>query len=334
MDEIDRLARETGFSGAVQVGDWQAAYGEADRAHGVANTTATRFGIASGSKGMTALAVMGLVGDGILALDTTARSLLGADLPLIDDAVTVEQLLAHRSGIGDYLDEEAEADIDDYVLTRPVHELDTTEAFLPMLDGFGQKFPPDERFAYCNGGYVVLALLAERATGVGYHDLVRQRVLIPAGMDHTDFLRSDRLPGDAATGYLQDGRTNVFHLPVLATGDGGLHSTLEDISSFWAALFEGRILPREVVDQMIEPRSDVPAEKMRYGLGFWRDPDGPGVRLTGYDAGVSFMTRHDPTTGRTWTVMSNTSEGAWRMAHALIAADPTPSDAPRPATRQ
>ena len=36
----------------------------------------------------------------------TARSVLGADLPLIDDDVTIEHLLAHRSGIGDYLDED------------------------------------------------------------------------------------------------------------------------------------------------------------------------------------------------------------------------------------
>ena len=49
---------------------------------------------------------MSLVEDGSLALDTTARSVLGDDLPLIDGAVTVEHLLAHRSGIGDYLDED------------------------------------------------------------------------------------------------------------------------------------------------------------------------------------------------------------------------------------
>jgi CubicO group peptidase (beta-lactamase class C family) len=318
VDDLDRLARETGFSGAIQVGEWKAAYAEADRAHGIANTTSTRFGLASGSKAMTALVVMQLVGDGTLTLDTTARSLLASDLPLIDERVTVEHLLGHRSGIGDYLDEELEGDIDDYVLTRPVHELDTTEAFVPMLDGFAQKFTPDERFAYCNGGFVVLALLAERASGTGYHDLVRQHVLAPAGMEHSDFLRSDRLPGDAAIGYLKDGRSNLFNLPVLATGDGGLHSTLDDIATFWRALFDGSIVPRETVDLMVRPRSDVPGEKMRYGLGFWLDPDGLGVRLTGYDAGVSFMSRHDPTNGDLWTVMSNTSEGAWPLAYRLI----------------
>jgi CubicO group peptidase (beta-lactamase class C family) len=317
VDDVDSIAQETGFSGAIQVGDWKAAYGEADRTHRLDNTTTTRFAIASGSKGMTALAVMSLVVDGSLSLDTSARSLLGADLPLVDNAVTVEHLLAHRSGIGDYLDEEADGDIDDYAMARPVHELDTTEAFVPLLDGFPQKFAPGTSFSYCNGGFVVLALLAERASQTSYHDLVRARVLEPAGMVDSGFLRSDDLPGDAAIGYLAIGRTNVFHLPVLGNGDGGLYSTLADIDGFWKALFAGRIVPRQVVDEMVRPRSDVPDEKARYGLGFWLDPYGPEVSLTGYDAGVSFRSVHHPKTGRTWTVMANTSEGAWPISRAL-----------------
>jgi CubicO group peptidase (beta-lactamase class C family) len=50
--------------------------------------------------------VVSLIEEGQLKMSTTARSVLGMDLPLIDDEVTVEHLLAHRSGIGDYFDEE------------------------------------------------------------------------------------------------------------------------------------------------------------------------------------------------------------------------------------
>ncbi len=317
MDELDRIAKETGFSGAVQVGDWKAGYGVADRAHHIANTPTTRFAIASGSKGMTALAVMCLVTDGSLSLETTARSLLGADLPLVDDAVTVEHLLAHRSGIGDYLDEEADGDIDDYAMARPVHELDNTEAFVPLLGGFAQKFAPGSAFSYCNGGFMVLALLAERASGTPFHELVRTRVLAPAGMVSSDFLRSDDLPGDAALGYLKDGRSNVFHLPVLGNGDGGLYSTLEDLERFWRALLDGLIVPATVVEELVRPRSEAPEEHARYGLGFWLDAAGPEISLIGYDAGVSFRSVHHPGTGRTWTVMANTSEGAWPISRAL-----------------
>ena len=56
---------------------------------------------------------MSLVERDELGMDTTARSLLGPDLPLIDDGVTAEHLLAHRSGIGDYLDEDELDDSND-----------------------------------------------------------------------------------------------------------------------------------------------------------------------------------------------------------------------------
>ena len=59
------------------------------------------------------------------------------------------------------------------------------------------------------------------------------------------FLRSDELPGRAALGYLSPEpclRTNVLHLPVRGSGDGGIYSTAADLSSFWQALFAGRIV--------------------------------------------------------------------------------------------
>jgi CubicO group peptidase (beta-lactamase class C family) len=320
-DAIDACAAETQFSGVVQVDrgsdtEVARAYGDADRAHGVPNRLDTQFAMGSGSKAFTALAVMSLVESGALALTTTARALLGDDLPLIDDRVTVEDLLGHRSGIGDYLEEEGAGDITDYVTPVPVHTLVTTEDFLTVLDGDPTNFPPGEQFSYCNGGFVVLALLAERASGVAYHDLVTERVLAPAGLVDTAFFRTDELPGRAARAYLAaDGlRTNVLHLPVCATGDGNAFTTAADVRTFWAALFAGRIVPPARVAEMVAPRSDAPEDSARYGLGFWLDEDGDGVRLEGYDAGISFRTRHDPTTGLTWTVLANWSDGAWPVA--------------------
>jgi CubicO group peptidase (beta-lactamase class C family) len=321
---VEELARQEEFSGVVRIEragtvEVDAAYGWAHRGWRIANTPETRFALASGNKGFTALVVMSLVEDGTLSLTTTARSLLGDDLPLIDDRVTVEHLLAHRSGIGDYLDEEAGYDIDDYMMGA-VHELVTTEDFLPRLDGFPTSFEPGERFAYNNGGYVVLALLAERASGIGYHELVEERVCRPAAMLDTAFLRSDELPGGVALGYLGiDGvsRTNVFHLPVRGNGDGGIYSTTTDLSSFWSALFAGRIVARDTVAEMVRPRSEYLDEDRRYGLGFWMFDAGDAVFLGGYDAGVSFRSVHDPSQALTWTVISNTSEGAWAIVRLL-----------------
>ena len=320
---MDGAAEQSGFSGVVRVdrsGSMKlcSAYGLADRAHEIRNTAETLFATASGAKTLTALAVMSLVERGTLELGTTARSLLGDDLPLIAGDVTVEHLLAHRSGIGDYLDEDAN-DVRDYVLAVPVHELATTEQYLPALDGHETVFPAGARFSYNNAGYVVLALMAERATGVEFHDLVRTLVCEPAGMTDTAFLRSDELPGRTALGYLDvDGpRTNVFHLPVRGSGDGGVYSTAADISALWGALFAGRVVPPRRLAEMVRPRSDWPEESRRYGLGFHLHATGDGVWLEGYDAGVSFTSLRQHTSGITFTVISNWSDGAWPIVRLL-----------------
>jgi CubicO group peptidase (beta-lactamase class C family) len=245
------------------------AYGLAHRGHGVANTSQTRFALASGAKGFTALAVMSLVEEGVLSLSTTARSLLGADLPLIDDGVTVEQLLAHTSGIGDYLDEEAGGDVLDYAMSIPVHLLSEPEGYLPALDGFPSKAAPGEQWAYNNSAYAVLAVLAERASGTSYYDLVHTRVCTPAGLRNTEFLRSDQLDGSAAIGYLQPSglQTNVLHLPVRGTGDGGIYSTLADMHLLWSAFADGRIVALSTIAEMVRLRPTPTDQDDDYGLG-------------------------------------------------------------------
>jgi CubicO group peptidase (beta-lactamase class C family) len=324
QDAVDPLADRTRFSGVVRVDrsgniELAKAYGLADRGHEISNTIDTQFAIASGTKGLTALAVVSLIEEGSLDLTTTARSVLAGDLPLIGDDVTIEHLLSHRSGIGDYLDEDAPYKITDYLMPVPVHELATTEGYLAVLRGHGTAFPPDERFAYCNGGYVVLALIAERTSSEPFHELVRRRVCEPAGMSDTEFLRSDELPGRAALGYLTvDGsRTNVLHLPVRGSGDGGIYSTAADVSSLWSAFFAGRIVSKDWVGEMVRPRSDEPRKSMRYGLGFWLHASRDLVMLEGCDAGVSFRSVHDPASTTTHTVISNTSDGAWPMTRLL-----------------
>jgi CubicO group peptidase (beta-lactamase class C family) len=323
--EIDAIAAANDFSGVVRIDrdgevELAKAYGLAHRGHEIPNTVDTQFAIASGVKGLTAVAVVSLIEDGSLDLSTTARSVLGRDLPLIGDDVTVEHLLSHRSGIGDYLDEDADHEITDYLMPVPVHELVNTENYLVVLDGHAPKFAAGEQFSYCNGGYVVLALVAERISGTPFHELVRRRVCEPAGMGDSEFLRSDELPGRAALGYLTSdsgSRTNVLHLPVRGSGDGGIYSTAADASSFWSSLFAGRIVSADWVSELVRPRSDVPRMSSRYGLGFWLHETSGVVMLEGYDAGVSFRTAHDPRRKATYTVISNTSDGAWPIARLL-----------------
>jgi CubicO group peptidase (beta-lactamase class C family) len=297
------------------------AWGLADRRFGVAMTTDHRLAIASGSKAFTALVVASLVHDGVLAFDMPARSLLGDDLPLVGDDVTVAHLLAHTSGIGDYIDDDADEDA--YLIPVPVSRLLGPEDYLPLLGGVPQATAPGERFAYCNAGYVLLALLAERAAATPFRALVHERVLQPAGMSRTAYLRSDDLPDDAATGYLElDGvvRTNVHHLPIVGGGDGGAYTTVEDVDLLWRAFVGGRIVPADLVATMTEDRAPATEPgRAGYGYGLWL-PRGGAFSLVGADAGVSFSSMHDPATGTTATVIANDGGGAWPISRALRAA--------------
>ena len=109
----------------------------------------------------------------------------------------------------------------------------------------------------------------------------------------------------------------MFHLPVLGSGDGGIYSTAADISAFWRSLFTSKIVPAGWVAEMVRPCSDVPAESMRYGLGFWLGMHDGTVMLEGLDAGVSFRSVHDPSSAVTHTVISNSSDGAWPITLRL-----------------
>ena len=140
-----------------------------------------------------------------------------------------------------------------------------------------------------------------------------QRVCQPAGIDSTGYLRSDELPADAASGYLGRTvpRTNVLHLPVLGSGDGGIYTTAADMTRSGGTVRRRASSLRKRSPRWSEPRSQAEEEAdRRYGLGFWLDARWD-LLLEGYDAGVSFLSDHDPHTGRTQTVISNTSEGAW-----------------------
>ena len=283
-------------------------------------TVDTQFAIASGSKGLTALAVMSLVERGELGLDTTARSVLGADLPLIDDRVTVEQLLAHRSGIGDYLDEDELDDNNDYVLTVPVHELATTEQFLAVLDGHPMKYEPGERFNYCNGGYMVLALLAERASGVPFHDLVDQRVCRPAGMTDTSFLRSDELPGRAARRLPR--RRGVAHQRPAPPGAGqrrrrDLHHGCGRPRPVGRPVRRADRLARTPSRRWCAHAATCRRCRCATGSASGSTTSTGAVSLHGVDAGVGFVSAHDRDRRFTSTVLCNQTRGAWPVSQRL-----------------
>lgn len=293
------------------------ATGMADRAEARPIMMGTRIATASGTKGFTALAAVSLIEEGLLGFETSLGELVGDDLPNVDPAVTIEHLLGHTSGVGDYLDEDEIASSDDHVLDVPVHVLEGPQDYLPILNRYQQTDPPGTRFTYNNSGYLMLALAIERAAGQPYHDEVRRRVFEPSAMTATDFLRSDRLPAGTALGYLGNGRTNVFHLPVIGPGDGGAYTTAGDMMRFWDALLAGRIVARPLVDRMTAPNhafANQASAEESYGLGFWIGPDRTTVQLEGEDAGVSFRSGANPSSGLRYCLIANNSADVWPLA--------------------
>jgi hypothetical protein len=66
-----------------------------------------------------------------------------------------------------------------------------------------------------------------------------------------------RRASPAVVSLIQNGRsrTSVFHLPVRGSGDGGIYTTVTDISSCWRPLFAGQIVPPRWVSEMVRARS-------------------------------------------------------------------------------
>jgi CubicO group peptidase (beta-lactamase class C family) len=323
-EEILSCVSKTGFSGviSVQIGSssFAKAFGYRDRANSLENQLSTRFGIASGTKGFTAVGVARLIEEKQIGFSTLATHVLGDSVKNLHPEITVAHLLEHTSGIGDYLDEEKIQDINDVVLAVPVQDLASPVDYAAMIEKEAQKFPPGARFCYSNSGYVVLAMIIELVSREPYHGFIEAQVFQRAGMIRSGLFRSDQLPEDTALGYVPDGdawRTNVFHLPVRGGGDGGAYTTLEDMRKFWRSLSGFQLVNEALVAELLQPRQYSESEKLSYGFGFWMDELADQIILEGYDAGVSFRSATGRQCDDGYTVISNTSSGVWPMVRLL-----------------
>jgi len=327
--EIDGAADESRFSGVISVrlapgSLFERAYGFADRANRIANTMGTRFGTASVTKGFTALAACALIESGRLALETAVADVVDAELPHVAPEVTVEHLLTHTSGIGDYYDEEVVTDFADFQVSIPWSRLERVRDYLPLLAEPAPRSAPGERFSYSNSGFVLLGLVVETVASVPYQQFVETRIFEPAGMSESGFFRFDRLPGSTALGYIgeEEGgwRTNVYSLPVIGGPDGGAFSTAADMERFWSALHGDRIVGAEWRERFLRPQVSLPKPGSFYGLGVWIADDAAGRRhhyLEGADAGVTFTSLHGGDAGVEYTLACNAPPSGREIAALL-----------------
>jgi CubicO group peptidase (beta-lactamase class C family) len=331
VDTIARQHERAPFSGVISVREHgevvlEAAYGLAHRAERIPNTVGTRFGIASGTKTLTALAVALLVERGRLDFDARLAGCVAMPLPGIDPEVTLHQLLTHSAGVPDYFDEAVTDDYEALWRERPMYGFRTPSDFLPLFTHLPTKAAPGTTWAYNNAGYVLLGLAIEWASGMPYAEFVERHVLRPCGMASSGFFAMDRLPGGTARGYLPTGdggwRTNAYAVPIVGGADGGMFTTAHDLVALWDALLGGQLLGAATRTRLLTPHwrtEDGYAD--HYGYGIWierRDGRPDAYAMVGEDPGVAFHARVDPASGLRYALFGNTVDAAHAM-HGVVA---------------
>lgn len=329
---VNEQHAEQPFSGVIVVREggevvFEDAYGYANRAEQVLNQVNTRFGIASGTKLFTGVAVCQLIEQGKLALDARLADVLDDEFPQFDPAITVEHLLTHTSGVPDYFDEEdldAQGDFGALWHELPVYTITQPRDLLPLFQHEPMKFAPGARFSYSNGGFILLGMMVAAVSGQPYADYVEQHVFKPAGMADAGYFLMNRLPARTAWGYLVDGRTNIFEVPVKGLSDGGVFVTAPDMARFWDALLGHHLVGEQMTAQMLYPHVKVVADSdddnRHYGYGVWLTVDDGAVSRyygVGADPGVAFVSAQFVLHDTELTVIGNTDSDAWPIFGAV-----------------
>ncbi|NKB86730.1 MAG: serine hydrolase [Acidobacteria bacterium] len=249
---LGALAEDDLFSGTALIADrgdvwFERAYGLASREWNVPNNVNTRFDVGSFNKDYTRLAIMQLMENDRLALtDTVGEYLPEYPNDRVRGEVTIEQLLQHRSGLGDYFTMEW--------LQTPMGALETNADYIDIWGPMPLQAEPGEREEYSNFGYTVLGAIVESITGQSYPDYVEEHIFAPAGMNDTGFFRTDGIEPNVAVGYTsmnrngspgEELRKNIYHEPVIGGPWGKSYSTARDLFRFFEAMFAGRLLSDE-----------------------------------------------------------------------------------------
>jgi CubicO group peptidase (beta-lactamase class C family) len=224
----------------------------------------TNYRLASVTKQFTATAILLLKQDGKLELDDPIRKYL-PQLPASDDGITIENLLAHSSGLVDY---------EDLIPSSRPTQIDDNDALRMIASQDRLYFQPGSAHRYSNGGYVLLGLIVERLSGMDLADFMRRRIFEPLGMDHTLLYEHRRgpKPANRAYGYslIADKWTRTDQSVTSATrGDGGVYSNVSDMAKWDAALYTDKLLDAESRKLALTPKDPVDDPDVLYGFG-WR----------------------------------------------------------------
>lgn len=250
---------------------WAGGLGKADVARAVPVTDSTLFRVGSISKSFTALAILTLVEQGRLDLDTPIRELV----PSVaftnrwegTHPVTVAHLLEHTTGFDDIHFVEVGKDDD------PDMTLEQGLAFHPHSRI--SRWPPGVHMSYANSGPAIAALGLETLTGQTFETSVNEHVLASLGMANSTF----RFPADPdllAKGYAADGKTETRYDHILFRPSGALNTSSRDMSRFLRMMInrgrlgETQLFRPETIARMERPTTTLAARAghdFGYGLG-------------------------------------------------------------------
>jgi len=307
LESLDKLLAQAAaadeFSGTALLAKkdkvvFQKAYGLASKEYGVPNRTDTKFNLGSINKSFTQVAIGQLVEQGKLSFDDKLGKYL-PDYPNHEAAekVTIRQLLAMKSGIGDFFGAE--------YIAMSKDRLRTLKDFLPLFASKPLLFEPGTKDQYSNGGYIVLGAIIEKVSGQDYYDYVREHIFKVAGMQNTDWYEGDVVVPNLASGYTREGTAdgskgvrvnNVYTRPARGNSAGGGYSTADDLLKYVAALRDGRLhLANFRQPAVAAPQSPADQKPSRFG----------GLGIAGGAPGINAVVEANEGTGYTIIVMSN-----------------------------
>ncbi len=208
-------------------------------------TAASRFRIASITKMFTAAMILQLVEEGKLKLTDT----LDKFFPQIPNAkkITIVHLLSHRSGIPNVRrDQNSQGNVN----TTPI----TKDEMLALIAKATPDFEPDSKQSYSNSGYFLLGVIIEKLTGKPYEEALKERITSKIGLADTyTATGSIDVNKNESLTYLNVGgdwkQVPETH-PSILFGGGAIVSTPNDLAKFIQALFDGKIVSKENLDQM------------------------------------------------------------------------------------
>jgi D-alanyl-D-alanine carboxypeptidase len=239
------------FAGVVLVARdgepvFRKAYGLADREQNIAHTPETPFMIMSVSKQFTAVLIARLAAAGKLRLDDRVSRYL-ANWPAEWEAVEIRHLLSHSSGL--------DIDTTYFWLVKHHPEYWPESGDPPPYQPRALVAAPGTAYLYANVGYTLLSMIASKAGGLPFDDLLREEVFRPLRLEQTVPERHGMRVSGRARGYARknDGLEVVEQKTIDIVGAGDLVSTAGDLARFDAAFDDDRFLPAQLRDAMLTP---------------------------------------------------------------------------------